>query len=62
MLVKTDTENLMAAVSGGGLSDTFSDKVDNSGNEYKTADVLTKYNKASGLWDTTWDSDEDDDN
>ena len=43
-----------------GLSDTFHTTVDSS-LEYKTGDVLTKYNKTTGLWDTTWNDDDEDD-
>ncbi len=58
MLVNSDTESNILAASG--LADTFSDKVDTE-KVYQTADVLSKYNKTSGLWDTSWNTDDEDD-
>ena len=49
-----------ALMAASGLSDTFHTTVDSS-LEYKTGDVLTKYNKTTGLWDTTWNDDDEDD-
>mgnify|MGYP006886764612 CR=1 FL=1 len=60
MLVKSDTESNILAMSGNTLSDTFSDTVDTE-KVYQTGDVLSKYNKTSGLWDTSWNTDDEDD-
>lgn len=60
MLVKTDIESNILAGSGDTLSNTFNENVDTV-NEYVTADVLSKYNKSSGLWDTSWNTDDEDD-
>lgn len=60
MLVKSDTESNILAGSGNTLNDTFSDKVDTE-KVYQTGDVLSKYNKTSGLWDTSWNTDDEDD-
>ena len=60
MLVKSDTESNVLAMSGNTLSDTVSDTVDTE-KVYQTGDVLSKYNKTSGLWDTSWNTDDEDD-
>lgn len=56
-LVKTDTESNILA--GSGLADTFNETPD-SEKEYVTDNILSKYNKSSGLWDTTWNTDDED--
>lgn len=59
-LVESAAENSLMAASG--LRDTFKNTLD-SNKEYVSGDVLSKYNKNSGLWDTTWyNEDEDEDN
>lgn len=58
MLVKTDIESNILA--GSGVADTFKETADTE-KTYTTGDVLSKYNKTSGLWDTSWNTDDEDD-